>query len=236
MTVTISTRSVVLGGFVLILILVGHASAQTWSQLSHSGVPPTPRGGSALFDPATDRMMIFGGGTSSGNTNQVWVLTSADGLWGTPQWIQLSPIGDPSYGFPAPRKNHSAVYDPSSNRMIVFDGCSASCGTFLNDVWVLTNANGLGGTPTWIELFPAGGPPGACSGQAAVYDPGTNSMIIFGGDSSTVGNPPTYSDVWVLSNANGLGGTPSWTQLNPTGGPPPGRVVTARSMMLSTIS
>ena len=208
-----------------LLIFTSEVSGQTWLQMTPTGGPPTPRGsfGSAVFDPATDRMMVFGGGTSSGNTNEVWVLTSADGLWGTPQWIKLSPAGDPSYGLPAPRKNHSAVYDPSSNRMIVFDGCSASCGSFLEDVWVLTNADGIGGTPAWIELFPSGGPPGGRSGQAAVYDPGTNSMIIFGGDSSTSGNPPTYSDVWVLSNANGLGGTPTWTELSPTGGPPAGQ-------------
>jgi hypothetical protein len=210
-----------------VLLSVGQAlgQAQTWSQLTPTGTPPTARAsfGSALFDSATDRMMVFGGGTSSGNTNEVWVLTSADGEWGTPQWVKLSPAEDPTYGLPAPRKNQSQVYDPSSNRMIVFDGCSASCGSFLNDVWVLTNANGIGGTPAWIELFPAGGPPGGRSGQAAVYDPGTNSMIIFGGDSSLPANPTTYSDVWVLSNANGLGGTPTWTELSPTGGPPAGQ-------------
>jgi len=214
-------------GIGLVLALAGQVFGQTWLQLSPTGGPPANSQlfGSALFDPSTDRMMIFGGASSNPtppspyDSNQVWVLTSADGLWGAPQWIQLSPTGT----LPAPRKGQSTVYDPSSNRMIVFDGCSASCGAFLNDVWVLTNANGTGGTPAWIELSPTGGPPPARAWHMAVYDPGTNSMIIFGGASVSIANPPTYSDVWVLSNANGLGGIPNWTELNYTGGPPAGQ-------------
>ena len=47
-------------------------------------------------------------------------------------------------------------------------------------------------------------------------------MIVFGGeDGSTV-----FGDLWVLSNANGTGGTPAWTQLTASGSgpaPPPAR-------------
>jgi hypothetical protein len=219
----------------LIPILSGYMSAQTWSQLGPSGGPPAPRGEFvSVLDLATDRMMIFGGITSSPtppstfNTNDVWVLTSADGVWGTPQWSKLSPTADPTNGSPYPRHWHSTVYDPSSNRMIVFGGCLANCTQSsppspTNDVWVLTHANGLGGTPAWIELFPTGGPPAPRASHTAVYDPGTNSMIIFGGQNGTTATSPTFSDVWVLSNANGLGGTPTWTELSPSGGPPSGQ-------------
>ena len=44
-------------------------------------------------------------------------------------------------------------------------------------------------------------------------------MLIFGGND---GNGNVFIDVWRLSNATGWG-TPVWTQLNPTGGPPPAR-------------
>src|SRR2546422_7821931 len=40
---------------------------------------------------------------------------------GPPAWIQLATSGGP----PPQRKFHSSVYDPSSNRLIVFGGCSA---------------------------------------------------------------------------------------------------------------
>ena len=57
------------------------------------------------------------------------------------------------------REFTSAVYDGITNRMIVFGGATCDpCGG-RNDVWVLTNANGLGGAPAWLELFPSGEPP-----------------------------------------------------------------------------
>ena len=110
-----------------------------------------------------------------------------------------------------------AVDDSTSNRMIVFSGV-ASSGIF-NDVWVLTNANGLGGTPSWIQLSPSGSPSPARSAGSAVYDANTNRLILFGG----IGTAAFFNDTWVLSNANGLGGSPAWTQLAPAGALPTAR-------------
>src|SRR5439155_19209480 len=110
------------------------------------------------------------------------------------------------------RSAHTAVYDSSSNRMIVFGGFLN--GSFFNDVWVLTNANGTGGNPEWIQLAPLGGPPAERFTHTAVYDPATNRMTIFGGGNSING----FNDVWVLTNANGTEQQlPSWIQLFPTG-------------------
>jgi hypothetical protein len=180
----------------------------TWTQLSPSGSTPAPRwGASAIYAPASNTMTIFGGNNCfSTSFNDVWVLSNANGLGGTPVWTQLSPAGT------APCACHSvsAVYDPGSNRMILYGFPSNP-----DQVWVLTNANGLGGTPAWIQLSPSTqGPPKTYT--ATVYDPSSNSMIVFGGIAGTA----YVNDTWVLSNANGLGGTPYWTQLNPSGGPP----------------
>ncbi len=229
MKITHKTCGIVVASLAMVFLPAGYALAQTqtWSQITPTGGPPAPRSdfGSTVFDPATDRMIVFGGGTpnptppSPYNANDVWVLSNADGLGGTPQWDQLSPTGT----LPAPRKGQSIVYDSSNNRLIVFGGCPQSCGSPTNDLWVLTNANGLGGTPVWTELSPTGGPPAARANHTAVYDSGTNSMIVFGGQNGANATPPTLHDVWVLSNANGLGGTPAWTQLTFTGGPPSGQ-------------
>lgn len=201
----------------------GQGSGPVWTQLSPSGGPPQ------LFnyqptivrDPATNRLIFYG--RNSGGTSEVWVLTNSNGLNGAPDWIQLNPAGGP----PPSRGNHFGVYDPTSNRMMIFGGCGGGCFPILNDVWVLTNANGLGGMPTWIQLSPAGGLPTPRQGGAAGYDPATNRMIIFGGQdgSGSVFPSDTFPEVWVLSNANGLGGTPAWAQLSPAGGPPPGQYV-----------
>jgi hypothetical protein len=100
------------------------------------------------------------------------------------------------------------VYDPTSNVFILFGGASGS-GTDFNDVWVLSNANGTGGTPTWTQLSPTGTLPAARNENSATYDPTTNHMTIFGGGS----NVATFGDTWVLTDANGLGGTPVWMQI-----------------------
>ena len=68
-------------------------------------------------------------------------------------WTQLSPTGGP----PAVRSYPTSVYDPGSNRMIIYGGSSGShAGSQVGDVWVLENANGQGGTPRWTQLSPSG--------------------------------------------------------------------------------
>ena len=106
-------------------------------------------------------------------------LASAAPLPGqtSPAWIQLSPTPDPTYGAPGVRLAHTAVYNPTTNRMIVFGGQAGPSGGLLNDVWVLSNADGTGGTPAWIKLNASGGP-GARMLHQAVYDAANNRMIV----------------------------------------------------------
>jgi hypothetical protein len=183
-------------------MLGGKIAPASWTQLSPTGAPPAARyGHSAAMDSASHRMIIFGGNSNSAPLNDTWILTNADGQHGQPAWIPVAtaiapPVADYSAG----------MYDPASNRMILYGG---SGGT---DVWVLANANGLGsGTPAWFQLFPTGSLPDPLSNwQKHVYDPERNVMMVY--DSS--------SGVWTLSNANGLGGSPVWRQLNvPANGP-----------------
>jgi hypothetical protein len=75
-----------------------------------------------------------------------------------------------------------------------FDGTN-----LLGDTWVLSAANGQGGTATWTQL---------ASGQArrwhsSVYDPVSNQMITFGGATGTKPLNPS-SDVYSLTQGNGL--------------------------------
>ena len=203
------------------------SASPAWIRLQPTGgAPPSRRYHSSVYDPSSNRLIIFGGclaGTCQSvtqSTNELWVMTNANGV-GTSTWIQLAATGGP----PPARFLHAAVYDAAHNRMTIWGGDSAFVSApNLKDVWVLENANGLGGTPTWTQLFPTGGPPpgGSFGGReftSAVYDPITNRMISFGGASC---DPcEGRDDVWVLTNANGLGGPPAWVQLFPTGGPPP---------------
>ena len=215
-----------LGLFTLLLALASPAAAQTWTKLAPSGSPPQYRcyGASPVSDPATQRMILFGGNSCAGFVlNDTWILTNANGLGGAPQWINLIPNG--ASGSPVARANHSAVYDSASNRMIIYGGCTGGCLPIANDVWVLTNANGLGGTPSWIPLSPAGTAPQGRQSHRALYDSANNRMIVFGGQDGGGSTSTIFLETWVLTNANGLGGTPTWIQLTPSGGPPPAEYI-----------
>jgi hypothetical protein len=191
-----------------------------WNQLSPAGGSPAPRWASAAGYDATSNTMIVFGGNSCFSTiyNDVWTLSYANGFGGIPTWTQLSPAGTP----PSPRNSHSAVYDATSNTLIVFGGNSSS--TVYNDIWTLSHANGLGGTPTWTKLSPVGPLPPARTLHSAVYDSVSNTMTIFAGyNGVSIPDATVYNDLWILSNANGLGGTPAWTPLSPSGVLPPPR-------------
>jgi hypothetical protein len=170
-------------------------------------------------------MTIFGGGNSQGNFNDVWILTNANGTeLQLPNWIQLFPTGS----LPSPRGQHSAVYDANTNRMVIFGGGGLD---LFNDVWVLTSANGLGGTPEWIELAPDGTQPSPRYAVASGYDPTTNRMVIFGGSNNSV----TFNDTWVLTNANDTGSeTPAWLPLAPSGSLPISRSQLGATYSVST--
>ena len=78
-------------------------------------------------------------------------------------------------------------------------------------MWVLSHANGLGGTPAWTKLLPSGGPPSGVAGSSAVYDPTNNIMTVFAGVNHAA--TADTNGVWTLSHANGVGGTPQWTNI-----------------------
>jgi hypothetical protein len=199
------------------LISTGTDKHITDTSMTANGTPPAARYGHvAIYDPSSNNMAIFGGGT--GTTlqclNDTWLLEGANGAGGSPTWVEMSPSGT----LPAARIHSSAVYDPTTNSMILFGGFNCSK-TYYNDVWLLSNANGVGGTPAWKKLTTFGTPPSTRESSAVAYDSVNNVLMMYGGD----GNSVDDGDVWTLSNANGTGGSPVWTQLAPTGTAPMAR-------------
>src|SRR5262245_50977907 len=146
----------------------------------------------ATAEPKTSSLISPGSVPSIPNS-----VTSVQGTW------ILMDLPNP----PSGRSDHSAIYDPVRNRLVVFGGYD---GLRRNDVWALS----LAGTPAWTELFPSGTPPSPRRGHTAIYDPVADRMVVFGGDD---GSP--RDDVWSLS----LDGTMAWTQLAPSGTPPTAR-------------
>jgi len=188
----------------------GVSGTPGWTQQKPAGTAPAARfAANAVYDPNTNTMILFGGYDCTANYfNDVWLLSNANGLGGTPTWSQLSPSGTA----PAGREAATSVYDSTNNVLVVFGGDAGT--TVDGDVWILSHANGTGGTPAWSQLLPTGSGPVARSGHSAIYDAANNRMTIYGGQTSnSVSN--LLNDFWVLTNANGMGGTPAWTQLTP---------------------
>lgn len=139
-------------------------------------------------------------------TTTVFVPTTATTVAETSRpndWDKLDPAGEPQ-----PRARHAMVYDPATQKVILFGGFNVS-NTALSDVQTYDSA-----TNTWTELSPSGPAPEARGGHAMVYDTYGQQVILFGGQTSQAG----FNDTWVYDPV-----VESWTQLNPAGELPPAR-------------
>ncbi len=83
-----------------------------WTDITPAGSGPIPRAESAaVYDSNRDRLVVIGGYGETGSLNDVWALDFA-----TNSWSQLFPSGTP----PAPRVSHSAIYDGTRDRIVVY--------------------------------------------------------------------------------------------------------------------
>lgn len=145
-----------------------------WTQILPLGTPPPIRYGHVgVFDPARNRMLIWGGGV--GADALVWSLE----LGSTPAWT--------SFDFPEPpavRQFATAIHDPVGDRMVIFGGAQPT-----NEVLSLE----LPGSMSWTFRPETGTPPSPRSKHTAVYDPGQARMIVFGGQFADDG---VYAYAW----------------------------------------
>ncbi|MCG3117279.1 MAG: hypothetical protein LLH30_16545 [Candidatus Manganitrophus sp. SA1] len=180
-----------------------------WTQLDQVTVidPPARDSHTAVYNPTTDKMIVFGGKTQATTLQDLWVLSSASGDLGSPNWPQINAIGVP----PSSRASHTAIYNKQTNKMVVFGGSEDIDGNFnslQNDLWLLSNADADGVAPTWQQLSPNGSPP-VRWGHGAVYDEQADIMIVFGGVQTGVN---ILNDVWVLEDAT-TQVVPTWRQI-----------------------
>ncbi|MCI0706467.1 MAG: T9SS type A sorting domain-containing protein [Ignavibacteriae bacterium] len=129
----------------------------------------------------------------------ILVLSSHSTLAQT--WTQL-----PTTNNPPVRSNHSAVFDPNGNRMIVFGGkadVASESNIDVNDVWSLDLT-----TLEWQNITPiSDSMPDARFTHNAVFDSAQNQMIIWSGQGAGL-----YNDVWAFDCS-----TNTWEELWPNG-------------------
>lgn len=166
-------------GLVPYALRSANAQVPAWTPWTPIGTPPSARqGATAIYDPVRRRMLVFGGNSHGVMNQDVWALN----LDGTPAWTPLPTSGT----LPPARADHTAIYDPVDDQMVIFGGESESnteglpclMSTMYNDAWTLS----LAGTPTWTQMNLGTTLPCARSGHSVAYDSNLNRMLIFGGD------------------------------------------------------
>ena len=153
-------------------------ATRTWTDLTPSGTLPAGRVGCALaYDPATDKVILFGGVAGDEYEtyfNDTWSFDVASRTW-----TNLMPGGE----VPSPRAGHCMEYDPATHKIILFGGGGPVSAQ--NDTWAYDPA-----TNTWTSLYPSGDVPPARETASMVYDKAAGKMILFGG----IGDGDAFDD------------------------------------------
>jgi hypothetical protein len=187
--------------FLLILLIITTSFGLEWKGLNS---PSPRRNGMMIVDSLNQRIILFGGDFAHEQWfNDVWTipLDTTQGYF----WRKLSVSGT----LPPGRSDHSVIYDPGHNRMIIFGGLGS--GNIYNDVWAL---NLTLGNESWELLHPSGTLPSPRLDHYCVYYPERNSMIVFGG----AGNYTRFDDVWELNLVD-----LTWREISVPGTKPTGR-------------
>jgi N-acetylneuraminic acid mutarotase len=179
-------------------------AVNNWICLDPAGDLPADRAAAEMvYDPGTGTMIMFGGVRGGGEYtyyNDTWAYDPVANTW-----TDLMPSGD----IPSVRTSHSMAYDPTSHRVILFGGWDGT--NDMNDTYAYDPS-----TNTWTDLNPVGDVPSPRDGQGMAYDPGTGKIILFGGADATT---TTYNETYAYDPS-----TNTWTDLNPMGDVPSGRV------------
>src|SRR5215831_3018635 len=181
-----------------------HAGADQrgWRPEDPLGDAPISRiSASSIYDPNRDRLVLWGGYAFGEPQRGSWLLL----LHGRPKWTELHVEGDPPPG----SWDHSAVYDPTRDRVLIFGGVGA-VGDSTHDetgVWTLDFK-----TASWESLSVSGPEPLPRDSHSAIYVPTSDQMVLFGGG----GDGGLLDDAWALS----FGDAPQWSQIQAAGPPP----------------
>jgi len=178
-------------------------NANTWNNANPRVLEGTlePRVTHAMvYDASADRIVMFGGLTVSGVTNETWIYSFSANTWSK---VEPTVEGGTLEG----RWLHAMAYDSTAQRTILFGGATDTGKR--NDTWVYDCAGNR-----WSKLNPSfvGGTLTARNSHAMVYDSAANKTILFGGldTSGKLNDTWAYDYVhneWVKQNPSFIGGT-----------------------------
>ena len=157
-----------------------------WTEVQASPGPAPRHGHNAIWDVATERLVIFGGQQGSTFLNDIWEFDPRSNEWG-----QLPNSGSgptPRYGAAA-----ALTFGPAdrAGRLLVTHGFT-NAGRF-DDTW----AYGLS-MESWTDASPSGQRPVERCLMRGVWDSRSNRLLMFGGQTT---GTPFLGDLWALTVA-----------------------------------
>jgi hypothetical protein len=146
------------------------------------------------------KMYVFGGRLGNATATVLNALYEFDGR----AWTLKTAEG--AAGSPPARGGACVAWDVANDRLVVFGGDDGA-GNLFGDTWTwdpVTNA--------WTNATPASPSPSPRRWSAMAYDPTTQGMLLFGGETQ-ISPLQQSAETWLF-----IGGT--WVQLNPATSPP----------------
>jgi hypothetical protein len=164
----------------------------SWKQMQPAGAPPSARCYQAMvYDPTSRRVLMFAGFDGTDALSETWAY---DGE--TDSWVNLNAQGKDQ---PAAAVQMPGVFDPSTNKVIAFDGTSWGYDVAAN---------------TWRALSPKAKLKPARMSSCMALDANSGRIILFGGTDMH----KWYNETWSYDAE-----TNAWTNLKPEGAVPSGR-------------
>ena len=168
-----------------------------WTQLSPATSPTAVTGHGMAYDPARDRVVLFGGSTvPAGQVN----YSSETWEWDGTDWTQMNPATVP------PARDWTAmVYDPNVGGVLMFAGRDSNnkpAGSYVpyDDTWVWNGVD-------WTQLSPAT-VPATRHGHQMAFDKTLNKVVMTGGEMPGA----SYDETWTWDGVD-------WTLLTTANSP-----------------
>ena len=152
----------------------------SWSPVSTLTGPAGRTDHSAVWQPSRKAMLVFAGRSGS-LLNDLWLYRAE-----ARSWKQLPSAGSDG---PMPRSRHAAVWDETTEAMLVFAGWAGSAP--LDDLWHFDSWR-----QQWKQLSSQ---PSKRAGHAVAWDSASMSLLVHGGTQQVEGEFSYAGDLWNYS-------------------------------------
>ncbi|MBI5922946.1 MAG: hypothetical protein HY847_15035 [Betaproteobacteria bacterium] len=150
-------------------------STLDWKQLTITDAPISRLGMDVAYFAGSGDTVLFGGNWDGSSFSDTW-------SWNGASWLQKSPSHGPGY-----RSGHAMAYDAARNQIVLFGGYDPAIANYSDSTWIWNGVD-------WSQAHPQTSP-GARSDHALVYNPDTQTILLFGGNASE-------ADTWEWDGTN----------------------------------